>query len=104
MHTEKKLSVSLRVALNKEKQEENFSMGKNTRKITRELRGLRLLLRSTLKHERTGSPLLIDLIMNRCAETAEQLWNELEWRLQFWLSHPTMNTLLNFVEDVYRLK
>ncbi|MEQ2208614.1 hypothetical protein XENOCAPTIV_008906 [Xenoophorus captivus] len=33
----------------------------------------------------------------------QHLWDELEQRLQFWFSHPTMNTLLNLEEDVYRI-
>ncbi|MEQ2179505.1 hypothetical protein GOODEAATRI_025664 [Goodea atripinnis] len=33
----------------------------------------------------------------------EHLCDELEWRLQFCFSHPTMNTLLNLMEDVCRI-
>ncbi|MEQ2276947.1 hypothetical protein XENORESO_015484 [Xenotaenia resolanae] len=31
---------------------------------------------------------------------SEHLWDELEQKLHFWFSHPTMNTLLNLVENV----
>ncbi|MEQ2191944.1 hypothetical protein XENOCAPTIV_004716 [Xenoophorus captivus] len=33
----------------------------------------------------------------------KHLWDELEQRLRFWLSHPAMNTLLHRVENVYRI-